>query len=292
MANQPRAQTPNTGRPNPSLRSPRIPPQPSSPLSNVPEHPRARDSCLPKRPKAPLPYIIMGGVVSGLVLLFGWIYLKGASASAMRSMQGIGGQAAFNPKSDSGPQNSTAPTDPARAKVVVAHFMVGNTFPYTVEDWKRDMVLAANHGIDAFALNFGRDEWQRQRLDDAYAAALELSHGPWDIVDSTTYSSPSPSNSSSNATAPDTHVQSCTPGPIPFKLFLSLDMSSLPCASDADAAVLQALVERYAAHPAQLLYNGTGAGTEMGRAVLSTFAGARARLGRWGGRRWRRAQAR
>ncbi|KAA1477920.1 glycoside hydrolase [Dentipellis sp. KUC8613] len=172
-----------------------------------------------------------------------------------------------------------------------------------MEDWKRDMVLAANHGIDAFALNFGRDDWQRQRLDDAYAAALELSHGPWGLADNTannTTPTDTPSseggnacanstapcisveaglvstNAFSNATVPDSDAHSCTAKPIPFKLFLSLDMSSLPCASDADVAALQALVERYAAHPAQLLHNGTG------RAVLSTFAGDACAFGQAG----------
>ncbi|KAI0056333.1 glycoside hydrolase [Artomyces pyxidatus] len=114
-------------------------------------------------------------------------------------------------------------------KIVSAHFMVGNTYPYTYDNWATDISLAAAHGIEAFALNTGSESWQQDRIDDAYAAALAFSNG----------------------TA--------------FSLFLSLDMSSLACASSDDAAVLNALVQRYAAHPAQLLHGG--------RVVVSTFAG-------------------
>ncbi|CCA70334.1 related to glycoside hydrolase family 71 protein-Laccaria bicolor [Serendipita indica DSM 11827] len=52
---------------------------------------------------------------------------------------------------------------------------------------------------DGFALNVGRDDWQPSRVTDAYAAAKGTN----------------------------------------FKLFLSLDMSSLPCASAADIKALQ-----------------------------------------------------
>jgi glucan endo-1,3-alpha-glucosidase len=45
--------------------------------------------------------------------------------------------------------------------------MVGNTYPYTVENWKSDISLAHTHGIDGFALNVGRDEWQPSRVKDA-----------------------------------------------------------------------------------------------------------------------------
>ncbi|TFY80574.1 hypothetical protein EWM64_g3435, partial [Hericium alpestre] len=60
-------------------------------------------------------------------------------------------------------------------KLVVAHFVVGNTHDYTVDDWKRDIALAASKGLDGFALNFGKDEWQPAKLDDAYAAAQAVS---------------------------------------------------------------------------------------------------------------------
>jgi glucan endo-1,3-alpha-glucosidase len=52
-------------------------------------------------------------------------------------------------------------------KYVFAHHMVGNTYPYTFENWKSDISLAHAHGIDGFALNVGRDEWQPSRVKDA-----------------------------------------------------------------------------------------------------------------------------
>lgn len=45
--------------------------------------------------------------------------------------------------------------------------MVGNTFPYTLQDWKDDIALAHQSGIDGFALNMGRDDWQPARVNDA-----------------------------------------------------------------------------------------------------------------------------
>lgn len=49
--------------------------------------------------------------------------------------------------------------------------MVGNTHPYTVEDWAEDISLASAHGIDAFALNLGPDSWQPDQVKNAYQAA-------------------------------------------------------------------------------------------------------------------------
>jgi glucan endo-1,3-alpha-glucosidase len=57
--------------------------------------------------------------------------------------------------------------DDANRKYVVAHMMVGNTFPYTLESWKNDIALAHSTGIDGFALNIGRDEWQPGHIADA-----------------------------------------------------------------------------------------------------------------------------
>ncbi|KAG8776428.1 hypothetical protein FRC15_011950 [Serendipita sp. 397] len=112
-------------------------------------------------------------------------------------------------------------------KLVVAHHMVGNTYPYTVEDWKRDIQLASSHSIDGFVLNVGRDDWMTARVDDAYAAAQSVGNG--------------------------------------FKLCLSLDMTSLPCATLQDVQTLQHWVSRYAHHPNQLIYRG--------KPLVSTFAG-------------------
>lgn len=59
------------------------------------------------------------------------------------------------------------PTSTTSQKYVVAHHMVGNTFPYTIDDWAADIALAHSSGIDAFALNVGRDDWQPARVADA-----------------------------------------------------------------------------------------------------------------------------
>lgn len=52
-------------------------------------------------------------------------------------------------------------------KYVVAHHMVGNTYPYTIDDWAEDIALAHASGIDGFALNCGIDEWEPARVADA-----------------------------------------------------------------------------------------------------------------------------
>lgn len=52
-------------------------------------------------------------------------------------------------------------------KFVFAHHMVGNTFPYTAQDWLNDIKLAFANGIDAFALNIGSDSWQPGHVKDA-----------------------------------------------------------------------------------------------------------------------------
>ncbi|KAG8754678.1 hypothetical protein FRC14_004840 [Serendipita sp. 396] len=48
-------------------------------------------------------------------------------------------------------------------------------------------------------------------------------------------------------------------------MFLSLDMSSLPCASQSDVQALQAWVSNYTSHSNQMMYNG--------KPLVSTFAG-------------------
>jgi glucan endo-1,3-alpha-glucosidase len=52
-------------------------------------------------------------------------------------------------------------------KYVVAHFMVGNSYPYTQQDWLSDILLAHQSGIDSFALNVGTDSWQPQQVANA-----------------------------------------------------------------------------------------------------------------------------
>ncbi|KAJ3521152.1 hypothetical protein NM688_g9057 [Phlebia brevispora] len=124
-----------------------------------------------------------------------------------------------------------APTGPAKrdsgTKAVFAHFMVGFTDNYAAADWAEDITAAHNAGIDGFALNVGSDSWQPSQVAAAYQAAESSGTG--------------------------------------FKLFLSLDMSSLSCASPSDAANLRNWVSTYSGHPNQFYYNG--------RIFVSTFAG-------------------
>jgi glucan endo-1,3-alpha-glucosidase len=62
-------------------------------------------------------------------------------------------------------------------KYVWAHFIVGNTYPYTYDTWMRDIKLASASGIDGFALNMGPDSWQPDRIRDAYNAAAASNTG-------------------------------------------------------------------------------------------------------------------
>jgi len=66
-----------------------------------------------------------------------------------------------------GDAQNTTTTTTTGPKYVVAHHMVGNTFPYTLQDWLDDINLAHSKSIDAFALNMGIDEWQPARVSDA-----------------------------------------------------------------------------------------------------------------------------
>ena len=59
------------------------------------------------------------------------------------------------------------PPRPGRRKYVVAHHMVGNTYPYTQDTWASDIALAQANGIDGFALNVGTDSWQVTQVASA-----------------------------------------------------------------------------------------------------------------------------
>lgn len=64
------------------------------------------------------------------------------------------------------------------AKRVIAHHMVGNTHPYTLDTWSTDISLALSAGIDGFVLNVGSGgvgNWQREQVKNAYSAAAALS---------------------------------------------------------------------------------------------------------------------
>lgn len=78
---------------------------------------------------------------------------------------------------DSTPQPSQPPADNSGAqKYVVAHHIIGNTFPYTIQDWADDIALAHASGIDGFALNMGSDDWEPARVADAYVAFSLYKH--------------------------------------------------------------------------------------------------------------------
>lgn len=106
--------------------------------------------------------------------------------------------------------------------------MVGNTVSYSQNDWASDIAMAASQDIDGFALNLGHEGWQQRQLQNAFAAA-EAAGGN-------------------------------------FKLFLSLDMTSLTCSSANDATKLVNLVKQYASSSAQAKYNGL--------VLVSTFSGS------------------
>lgn len=85
--------------------------------------------------------------------------------------------------------------------------MVGNTFPYVLQDWADDIALAHAAGIDGFALNVGRDEWQPARVNDAYVLPQLLPTLRY--LHTMTFS----------------RYQAALQSGLDFKLFLSLDMA-------------------------------------------------------------------
>ncbi|KAI5450005.1 hypothetical protein NCC49_003767 [Naganishia albida] len=113
---------------------------------------------------------------------------------------------------------STCIAKDTREKKVWAHHIVGNTYPYTKDDWRRDIQLAQANGIDGFALNFGLDYWQPARIADAYAVAAELGSS--------------------------------------FKLFLSPDMDVIECVSANNLGLIQNYISTYSNHSAAARYGG------------------------------------
>ncbi|KDQ23206.1 glycoside hydrolase family 71 protein [Pleurotus ostreatus PC15] len=132
----------------------------------------------------------------------------------------------------SSPELASPPRADA-AKVVVAHLMVANTFHYTPADWEQDISLAASSGLDAFALNIGYGEWYPNSVEAAYTAALNYPN---------------------------------------FKLFISFDMTSIPCSSADNADAMHELIAKYRLHPSQLQYKGGP--------LVSTFGGEHCYFGK------------
>lgn len=145
--------------------------------------------------------------------------------------------------------------------------IVGNTYPYTKDDWRRDIQLAQASGMwvpiridvvfllinvtrDGFALNFGLDYWQPARIADAYAVAAEL--GSSFKVSRQRWFRKSQSN-------------------MLRQLFLSPDMDVIECVSTNNLALIQNYIATYQNHTAAARYGG--------KPLLSTFAGQNCRFG-------------
>ncbi|WVQ96734.1 hypothetical protein IAU59_003841 [Kwoniella sp. CBS 9459] len=56
-----------------------------------------------------------------------------------------------------------------RPKLVVAHFMLGNTYPFTDKDWETTFDLAEATSLDGLALNLGPEDWQLHQAQRAYS---------------------------------------------------------------------------------------------------------------------------
>ncbi|KAG8932422.1 hypothetical protein FRC03_011917 [Tulasnella sp. 419] len=106
------------------------------------------------------------------------------------------------------------PAAMASSKLVVAHFMVGNTYSYTSATWLKQIQLAAAQGIDAFALNIGGyDSWTDTQLSSAYNTATSSGTG--------------------------------------FRMFISFDATAIPCDNNG-ANLIRRYISTYAGHAAQL----------------------------------------
>ncbi|KDR75488.1 hypothetical protein GALMADRAFT_247930 [Galerina marginata CBS 339.88] len=131
-----------------------------------------------------------------------------------------------NPKGDfTSPQTieeDVATRMPVARNHVFAHFMVGNTYPYTIDDWYEDIKLAASQDIDGFVLNVGAEDWQRHRCADCFAASRRL------------------------------------PGSASFKFFFSFDMSSIPGNAADDIQFFRNYLGTHARDPRMFRHPRTG----------------------------------
>ncbi|KAF9031405.1 hypothetical protein BDZ89DRAFT_1158945 [Hymenopellis radicata] len=106
-------------------------------------------------------------------------------------------------------------------KAVVSHYMVGNAYPYRVEDWMQDIKLASSKQINGFALNLGPDDWQFARITDAFTAADKFNR--------------------------KSHQ--------PFKLFFSFDMTVVPCSNAEDASLLRKYINVFSGRDSYMNYH-------------------------------------
>lgn len=73
--------------------------------------------------------------------------------------------------------HSWAAPSPAASsdRAVLSHFIFGNTYSYTAQDWEENFSLASQSGIDAFVFNLGADSWSQTQLDAAFPIAANYS---------------------------------------------------------------------------------------------------------------------
>ncbi|KAJ7125232.1 glycoside hydrolase family 71 protein [Mycena epipterygia] len=116
--------------------------------------------------------------------------------------------------------------------------MVGNTYPYSMDDWIADIADASANNIDGFALNVGKEDWQQDRVAMCFEAASRSS--------------------------------------VAFALFLSFDMSSVPSASPDDVNLLRKYMKAFGVHPRMFRYEGkvlvstfAGEGSTFGQSGLN-----------------------
>ncbi|KAH9815971.1 family 71 glycoside hydrolase [Melampsora americana] len=78
-------------------------------------------------------------------------------------------------------------------RYVFAHVVQGNFQFYQADDWKEDMKLAKQSGIDAFAINIGRDVTNERQIPLAYKVADQMDFSIFLSFDMTYYSQPNSS---------------------------------------------------------------------------------------------------
>lgn len=175
------------------------------------------------------------------------VSVEPTSPSASSSSSPSDSPSATNsPSATASPSSTASPVPPTTGNPpsaggehqVWAHHMVGNTYSYSRSDWETDIRLAQAAGIDGFALNVGIEQWQRDQSAVAYAAAEGTG----------------------------------------FKMFLSLDMTSLGCWNQNDANNLVSYTAQFARSEAQALHNG--------KVLVSTFSGSDCNFGVGGSHGW------
>ncbi|EGG07663.1 family 71 glycoside hydrolase [Melampsora larici-populina 98AG31] len=75
-------------------------------------------------------------------------------------------------------------------RFVFAHVVQGNSQFYQADDWKEDMELAKQSGIDAFAINIGRDITNERQIPLAYDVADQLDFSLFLSFDMSYYGQP------------------------------------------------------------------------------------------------------